>query len=108
MLIKEFLRPLNIKIHHVTDGREAVNFVKMNPEVRLILMDIKLPFMDGYEATKTIKQINSKIPIIAQTAYAMLGDREKAIAAGCVDYINKPLESQRLLELVSEYLHSQN
>jgi FOG: CheY-like receiver len=108
MLIKEFLRPLNIKIHHVTDGREAVNFVKMNPEVRLILMDIKLPFMDGYEATKTIRQINSKIPIIAQTAYAMLGDREKAIAAGCVDYINKPLESQRLLELVSEYLHSQN
>jgi len=108
MLIKEFLRPLNIKIHHVTDGREAVNFVKMNPEVSLILMDIKLPFMDGYEATKTIRQINSKIPIIAQTAYAMLGDREKAIAAGCVDYINKPLESKRLLELVRAYLHGQN
>jgi CheY-like chemotaxis protein len=108
MLIKEFLRPLNIKIHHVTDGREAVNFVKMNPEVRLILMDIKLPFMDGYEATKAIKQINSKIPIIAQTAYAMLGDREKAITAGCVDYINKPLESKRLLELVSTYLLGQN
>ena len=108
MLIKEFLRPLNIKIHHVTDGKEAVNFVKMNPEVSLILMDIKLPFMDGYEATKTIRQINSKIPIIAQTAYAMLGDREKAIAAGCVDYINKPLESKRLLELVRAYLHGQN
>jgi len=71
-------------------------------------MDIKLPFMDGYEATKTIRQINSKIPIIAQTAYAMLGDREKAIAAGCVDYINKPLESKRLLELVRAYLHGQN
>ena len=51
MLIKEFLRPLNIEIHHVTDGRDAVNFVKMNPEVCLILMDIKLPIMDGYEAT---------------------------------------------------------
>jgi signal transduction histidine kinase len=106
MLIKEFLRPLNVEIHHVTDGRDAVNFVKMNPEVRLILMDIKLPFMDGYEATKAIRQINSKIPIIAQTAYAMLGDKEKAIAAGCVDYINKPLESKRLLELVSLYLHA--
>jgi signal transduction histidine kinase len=106
MLIKEFLRPLNIEIHHVTDGRDAVNFVKMNPEVCLILMDIKLPIMDGYEATKAIRQINPKIPIIAQTAYAMLGDRENAIAAGCVDYIDKPLESKRLLELVSAYLHS--
>jgi signal transduction histidine kinase len=105
MLIKEFLRPLNVEIHHVTDGRDAVSFVKLNPEVCLILMDIKLPFMDGYEATKAIRQINSKIPIIAQTAYAMLGDREKAIAAGCVDYIDKPLESKRLLELVSAYLH---
>lgn len=105
MLIKELLRPLNVEIHHVTDGRDAVNFVKMNPDVCLILMDIKLPFMDGYEATKAIRQINSKIPIIAQTAYAMLGDREKAIAAGCVDYIDKPLESKRLLELVSTYLH---
>jgi CheY-like chemotaxis protein len=105
MLIKELLRSLNIEIHHVTDGRDAINFVKMNPEVGLILMDIKLPFMDGYEATKAVRQINSKIPIIAQTAYAMLGDREKAIAAGCVDYIEKPLDSQRLLELVSTYLH---
>jgi signal transduction histidine kinase len=105
MLIKELLRPLNIEIYHVTDGRDAINFVKMNPEVGLILMDIKLPFMDGYEATKAVRQINSKIPIIAQTAYAMLGDREKAIAAGCVDYIDKPLDSQRLLELVSTYLH---
>jgi signal transduction histidine kinase len=104
LLIKEFLRPLNIEIHHVADGRDAVNFVKTNPEVCLILMDIKLPFMDGYEATKAIRQINSKIPIIAQTAYAMLGDREKAIAAGCVDYIDKPIESKRLLELVSTYL----
>jgi len=105
MLIKEFLKPLNLEIHHVTDGRDAINYVKMNPEVSLILMDIKLPFMDGYEATKAIRQINSKIPIIAQTAYAMLGDREKAIAAGCVDYIDKPLESKRLRELVSAYLH---
>jgi CheY-like chemotaxis protein len=104
LLIKEFLRPLNIEIHHVADGRDAVNFVKTNPEVCLILMDIKLPFMDGYEATKAIRQINSKIPIIAQTAYAMLGDKEKAIAAGCVDYIDKPIESKRLLELVSTYL----
>ena len=106
MLIKEFLSPLNFEIHHVTNGRDAINFVKKNPEIRLVLMDIKLPFMDGYAATKAIRQINPNLPIIAQTAYAMLGDREKAIASGCVDYIEKPVDSKRLLELVSTYLRS--
>jgi len=81
MLIKEFLRPLNIEIHHVTDGIDAVNFIRINPDIRLILMDIKLPFMDGYKATRVIKKINPKITIIAQTGYAMLGDRAKALNA---------------------------
>jgi signal transduction histidine kinase/CheY-like chemotaxis protein len=104
VLIKEFLKPLNVEIHHVTDGKDAINFIKINPDIRLILMDIKLPFMDGYEATKVIKQINPKIPIIAQTAYAMIGDREKALGAGCDDYITKPLDLKKLQELVKPYL----
>lgn len=104
MLIKEFLRPLNLEIHHVTDGADAINFIKINPDTRLILMDIKLPFMNGYEATKTIKKTNPKIPIIAQTAYAMSGDREKALSAGCDDYITKPLDLQKLQQLVKTYL----
>jgi CheY-like chemotaxis protein len=104
MLIKEFLRPLNIEIHHVTDGADAINFIKTNPGILLILMDIKLPFMDGYEATKAIKQINPKIHIIAQTAYAMLGDREKALSAGCDNYITKPLDLKKLQDLVMLYL----
>lgn len=105
MLIKEFLRPLNVDIHHVNDGADAINLIKINPDIRLILMDLKLPFMDGYEATKAIKQINPKIPIIAQTAYAMIGDREKALSAGCDDYITKPLDIKNIQELVSIYLH---
>lgn len=103
LLIKEFLKPLNIDIHHVVDGKDAVNFVKLNPDVRLILMDIKLPFMDGYEATRSIKKINPRIPIIAQTAYAMVGDREKALSAGCDDHITKPLDFNKLQELVKPY-----
>lgn len=103
LLIKEFLKPLNIEIHHVADGKDAVNFVKLNPDVSLILMDIKLPFMDGYEATRSIKKINPGIPIIAQTAYAMAGDREKALSAGCDDYITKPLDFNKLQELVKRY-----
>jgi signal transduction histidine kinase/CheY-like chemotaxis protein len=104
MLIKELLRSLSIEVHHVTDGRDAISFVKANPDVSFILMDIKLPSIDGYEATRTIKQTHPGIPVIAQTAYAMTGDREKAIAAGCVDYIDKPLNSEKLVELVRKYL----
>jgi CheY-like chemotaxis protein len=104
ILLKEFLKPLNLEIHHVTDGIEAVNFIKMNPDIRLILMDLKLPFMDGYEAARIIKRMNPKIPIIAQTAYAMLGDKDKALSAGCDDYITKPLDLEKLKELVNTYL----
>jgi CheY-like chemotaxis protein len=103
-LIEEILSPLNIEIHHVGDGIDAVEFIKMNPETQLILMDMKLPIMNGDEATLEIRKFNQKILIIAQTAYAMLGDREKAIAAGCNDYITKPLESKRLQELITIHL----
>lgn len=103
-LIREFLLPLNLEIYHVTDGKDAINFVKMNPDVQLILMDIKLPYMDGYEATKLIKQINPKIYIIAQTAYAMQGDMEKAIDVGFDNYITKPLDLNKLQKLVESHL----
>jgi CheY-like chemotaxis protein len=66
-------------------------------------MDLKLPTMNGYEATKVIKQINPKIRIIAQTAYAMFGDREKALSVGCDDYITKPLDLKKLEELIKIY-----
>jgi len=82
----------------------AVDFIKMNPETKLILMDMKLPFMNGEEATVEIRKFNMNISIIAQTAYAMLGDKEKALNAGCNDYITKPLESIKLLELVTRHL----
>jgi CheY-like chemotaxis protein len=104
LLIQEILTPLNFEIHHVGDGRDAVEFVRMNPEIQLVLMDMKLPFMNGDEATAAIRKFNQDILIIAQTAYAMLGDKEKAIEAGCNDYITKPLESKKLQELVTTLL----
>ena len=104
ILIKEILRPLNINIHHVTDGNDAIKFIEVNPDIQLILMDLKLPFLDGYEATKVIKKKKQGIPIIAQTAYAMPGDLEKAVNAGCDDYITKPIDSKKLQDLVTNYL----
>jgi hypothetical protein len=67
------------------------------------MMDIKMPKMDGYEATREIRKFNKNVIIIAQTAYALAGDREKAIEAGCNDYISKPIKMNLLVALVNKY-----
>lgn len=106
LLIHEILRPLNIDIHHVSDGEEAVEYMKNNPDTAMVLMDMKLPFMNGDDATMAIRKFNQNTFIIAQTAYAMIGDKEKAINAGCNDYVTKPLESKKLRELITHHLRN--
>jgi CheY-like chemotaxis protein len=66
-------------------------------------MDIKMPVLNGYDATRQIRLFNKDVIIIAQTAFGMIGDRERAIAAGCNDYIAKPIEVPKLLELIQKY-----
>jgi CheY-like chemotaxis protein len=78
--------------------------VESNPEISLVLMDIKMPVMNGYLATKKIKKLRPDLPVIAQTAYALVGDREKAIQAGCDDYISKPILEEKLIEMLKKYL----
>ena len=87
----------------VRNGVDAVKTCHDNPDLDLILMDIKLPKMDGYEATRQIREFNKDVIIIAQTAYALTGDREKAIEAGCNDYISKPIEKVLLKELIKKH-----
>ncbi len=84
-------------------GVEAVEACKMNPDIDLVLMDIQMPEMGGYEATRQIREFNSSVVIIAQTAYGLSGDREKAIEAGCSDYIAKPIKKAELLSLIQKY-----
>jgi len=103
-LIKEFLKPFNLNIQHVGDGDEAIEYIRVNPETKLVLMDIRLPSMGGHEATAEIRKFNTTIPIIAQTANAMLGDKEKALNSGCNDYITKPIDPNKLLSMVGKYL----
>lgn len=103
-LILAMLQGLGFNILHAWDGAEAVGLCKKNPEVDLVLMDLKMPGMDGFEATRNIKEIRPDLPIIAQTAYTLAGDREKIIAAGCDDYISKPISKNKLLTLVNSYL----
>ena len=67
-------------------------------------MDIRMPDIDGYKATSIIREFNNNIIIIAQTAYALPGDRNKAIEAGCNDYIAKPIDKQKLLNMIEKYM----
>jgi CheY-like chemotaxis protein len=67
------------------------------------LMDIKMPLMNGHEATRKIREFNENVVIIAQTAYALTGDKEKSLEAGCNDYISKPINKDKLLEIIEKY-----
>ena len=105
-LITMILGKLSDKIIPVKNGLEVVDTFRSNPDIDLILMDIKMPVMDGYEATREIRKFNKDVVIIAQSAYALAGDREKAIDAGCNDYIAKPFGKESLLALVKKHLQS--
>lgn len=80
------------------DGSEAINAVENDPGIDIILLDIQLPVIDGYGAAKKIREMRKDVIIIAQTAYSLLGDREKIIASGFDDYIVKPIFPQQLIE----------
>jgi CheY-like chemotaxis protein len=98
------LRKTKAKILWAIDGKEAIEMFKSN-NVDLVLMDLQLPVMDGYTATKEIKKINPDVPVIAQTAHVMSGEREKCMEAGCDDYLAKPIRLQILMDTLSKFLN---
>ena len=104
LLISIIARDISDNILRVGTGRAAVDACHGHPEIDLILMDIKMPEMDGYEATRQIREFNKNVIIIAQTAYALEGDRQKSIAAGCNDYISKPFTQVKLREMIGKHL----
>jgi len=101
--LASLLKASGHNVLHAETGIEAVSTFNSNPDIDLILMDIKMPGMDGYEATRQIKKMNESVIIIAQTAFALAGDDEKALAAGCNDYITKPINKNKLIELIQKY-----
>jgi CheY-like chemotaxis protein len=104
LIVTVFKKPAN-EILQVQTGIEAVEACRNNPDLDMVLMDIKMPDLDGYEATRQIRQFNKNVIIIAQTAYAMTGDRERAIEAGCNDYISKPITIDVLNGLKQKYFN---
>ena len=102
--LDEILKKSGYGVIRASTGEEAVKIATTVSGIALVLMDIKMPVMDGYTATREIKKLKPDLPVIAQTAYAMTKDSMKAREAGCDSYIAKPILRKDLLDLLSKYL----
>ncbi|MFC2102081.1 response regulator [Bacteroidota bacterium] len=102
--LQMILERLGIELYFAETGEEAVNVCKRHPELSLILMDVKMPVMDGLEATRVIRKFRPDLPIVATTAFAMGSDKERCLAAGCSDYLTKPLRKEILLKTIKKYV----
>jgi signal transduction histidine kinase/ActR/RegA family two-component response regulator len=102
--LREILKNTSVKVYRAKNGLEAINIAESEEKLDLILMDIKMPEVDGIEAAKYISIIRPEIPIIAQTAFAMDGDSAKCIRAGCAAYLTKPIDKQKLFILMEKFL----
>lgn len=104
LLIKTMLAPYGIKCLHAANGKETFRILENENDISLILLDIKMPLMDGFETVRKLRERKISIPVIAVTAYAFPSDREKALASGCNDYISKPVMKQELISKIKQYL----
>jgi PAS domain S-box-containing protein len=104
MLLKHVLNKTGISITHVENGEEVLETLKKDDQFDILLLDIKMPVLNGIETAKLIRQKEYKIPILAQTAYAMTDDRTKCIEAGCDDYVTKPIKAKELLSKINDLL----
>jgi len=103
MLISMTVKEFSKEVIKARTGNEAIEICRTNPDLDLILMDIQMPDLNGYEATRQIRQFNKDVVIIAQTAFGLSVDREKAIEAGCNDYMSKPINKDEILSLIQKY-----
>jgi PAS domain S-box-containing protein len=103
ILFSIMIKPISKKIFKARTGTEAVETCKNAHEIDLILMDVKMPDMDGYEAVRQIRQFDKNVVIIAQTAFSQSGEMEKALNAGCNDFITKPINKEELLFLIRKH-----
>jgi PAS domain S-box-containing protein len=102
--IEELLKPMKIKTLHAWNGAEAVEMAKSNMDISLVLMDIKMPEMDGLTATRLIKQMKPQLPVVAQTAYESREDRDKAMASGVDYYLTKPISRVLFMEVINQFI----
>ncbi|HZL12086.1 MAG TPA: response regulator [Prolixibacteraceae bacterium] len=104
LYLKAVLSKLNATIFWAKNGIEAIEICDGGHAIDLVLMDLQMPEMNGYEATQILKKKYPQLPIVAQTAFAMSDDREKALDSGCDDYLAKPIKSKDLLNVVMKFI----
>ncbi len=104
VLLREILGELGFSVLIAENGLEALETIKRHPEIEMVLLDIKMPVMDGFDAITQIRSIRPDLTIIAQTAYAYEEDREKILSTGCNDYISKPIRKEELYSLIRKYI----
>jgi CheY-like chemotaxis protein len=105
LLLQVYVKTFSKEVIQAINGEEAISLCKNHPDIDLVLMDVRMPVFDGYEATKQIRTFNKDVVIIAQTAFAIYGARANALAAGCNDYISKPLHKDSFLKLISNHFY---
>ncbi len=103
-LFKAMLKPTRSNLKFASNAKAAIQTIKDHENIDMVLMDIRMPGISGLEATKILKKLKPGIPVIAQTAYALAGDREKALEAGCDDYISKPINIDELLKVIDIHI----
>ena len=106
LVLDYIVQKISSKILHAKNGLDAIEICRNHPDIDLIFMDINMPFLDGYETTRQIRQFNQDAIIIAQTANGLAGDKEKAIEAGCNDYAPKPILKNELYLIIQKYFTS--
>jgi len=102
-MLKDVMK-LNCDIFHAKNGKEAVDFCKNNTTVDFVLMDLKMPVLNGFKATEQIRKFNATVPIIAQTAYSTEQDKEKAFLAGCTNFISKPIDKKEFFDIINKVI----
>lgn len=103
-LFEKALKKTNANLIFVNNGLEAVEIVRDNPDIDLVLMDIRLPRMDGLEATGKIKELHPELPVVIQTAYALHSAQHEALDKGCDDFITKPIKMEKLMLILRKHL----
>lgn len=102
--LETVLKRTGATLYRAKNGEEAVKVCEEQSDLDLVLMDIKMPDLNGLDATRMIRKFNATLPIIAQTAYALVGERNKCLNAGCNDYISKPINRESLLKMITSFI----
>jgi len=104
IFLEEILIDTNVTLIRAKDGQEAIQIFESNPKIDLVLMDMQMPVLNGYDATRSIKKLKQEIPIIAQTAYHYGEAYEEIMAAGCDDFVTKPIDIGGMKNIIAKFL----